>query len=238
MPRFIDLAGQRFGRLSVLSRSENQDKRTMWLCACDCGNKKVIMAHGLRDGRILSCGCLQKEMARKAHTIDLTGERFGRLLTLRKSEPNEYTPKKCRGNHWVCLCTCGIEVIVSARALISGGSRSCGCIRKEKMRALHLKHGGTDTRLYLVWRGMIERCYRDRHTGYKYYGARGICVCDEWRADFGSFRDWAMANGYDETAERNECTIDRIDVNGNYEPSNCRWVGWSVQQKNKRHSRG
>ena len=81
---------------------------------------------------------------------------------------------------------------------------------------------------------MISRCYTPSNTSYQRYGAKGVKVCDEWRKDFAAFQNWAMSNGYDETAKRGECTIDRIDVYGNYEPNNCRWVPTSVQNKNKR----
>lgn len=98
-------------------------------------------------------------------------------------------------------------------------------------------HGGAATRLYSVWRGMHSRCYQKSHNCYKYYGARGITICDEWLHDFGAFREWAMANGYDENAPRGQCTIDRIDNDKGYSPDNCRWVDMKVQAKNKGHSR-
>ena len=89
------------------------------------------------------------------------------------------------------------------------------------------------TRLNNVWSGMKERCYNPNATNYGAYGARGITVCTEWRDSFQAFYDWAMENGYDTTAKRGECTLDRIDVNGNYEPNNCRWVSMKVQAVNK-----
>lgn len=95
-------------------------------------------------------------------------------------------------------------------------------------------HGQSNTRLYRVWKGMRERCYSKNHIGYKFYGGRGITVCEEWKNSYETFRDWALENGYDETALFGECTLDRIDANGNYEPKNCRFVNIEKQNRNKR----
>lgn len=96
------------------------------------------------------------------------------------------------------------------------------------------KHGYSHTRLYKIWKSMRNRCLCETHPAYKNYGGRGISICEEWN-DFKNFHDWAFANGYDENARYMESTLDRIDVNGNYEPSNCRFVGWNTQSHNKRN---
>lgn len=96
------------------------------------------------------------------------------------------------------------------------------------------KHGGSHTRIYKIWKSMRNRCLCITHPSYKNYGGRGIKICSEWD-DFQSFRDWAYANGYDENAEYMRCTLDRIDVNGNYSPANCRFVDWKTQSRNKRN---
>ena len=96
------------------------------------------------------------------------------------------------------------------------------------------KHGHSGDRLYKVWNGMRQRCYNKNNINYENYGGRGIEICQEWLDDFMNFYDWAMKNGYDYNAEFGECTIDRIDVNSNYEPSNCRWTSVVEQAKNKR----
>lgn len=98
------------------------------------------------------------------------------------------------------------------------------------------KHGEKYTRLYKVWRGMKERCLYSWHSQWKNYGGRGIKVCPEWSNSYIAFRDWAMSHGYDPNAKKGECTIDRIDVNGDYEPTNCRWVSAKVQCNNKRNN--
>lgn len=94
------------------------------------------------------------------------------------------------------------------------------------------KHGGTGTRLHKVWTMMKQRCSNPNIVEYHRYGGRGIKVCDEWLS-FVNFRDWAMANGYDPEAPRGECTLDRIDNDGNYEPSNCRWIDLKEQMANR-----
>lgn len=95
-------------------------------------------------------------------------------------------------------------------------------------------HGLYKSRLYWVWHSMKDRCYNPKATSYKHYGGRGIKVCDEWKNSFKAFYDWAYSNGYDENAPRNKCTIDRINNDGDYEPSNCRWVDAKIQASNQR----
>jgi hypothetical protein len=97
---------------------------------------------------------------------------------------------------------------------------------------MKIKHGKANTRLFGLWRGILTRCNNPNRSDYKYYGGRGITVCDEWLHDFQAFYDWAMANGYEE-----HLTIDRIDVNGNYCPENCRWVTMQKQSENKSNRR-
>ena len=156
--------------------------------------------------------------------IPMIGERFGKLTVI------ERAPNNRRGQAmWICKCDCGenSQPIIGT-SLRSGKTHSCGC--------LNIKHHKRGTRLYKVWRDMKYRCYNPSAHLYERYGGRGIAVCDEWRNDFQAFYDWAMSNGYKEDAKRGECTIDRIYNNGNYEPSNCRWVSHKEQQDNKENT--
>lgn len=165
---------------------------------------------------------------------DLTGQRFGRLTAVRSVKGKDGRTA------WVCSCDCGGETTAKPGHLKSGHTKSCGCIFTDVMKGNRHRrtHGGAPaenkTRLYHVWQDMKRRCYNPNSSIYKHYGGRGIAVCEEWKTDFQEFRKWAQENGYNSEAPRGKCTLDRIDVNGNYEPSNCRWVDMKTQSANRR----
>lgn len=161
---------------------------------------------------------------------DLTGMTFGRLKVI---EQNGRTSD--RHILWKCKCECGKFTNVSSRELRSGKTKSCGCLQKDKIREMRYRHGDRNSRLYSVWKTMKKRCENKNCKSYKWYGAKGVSVCDEWH-DYSAFKKWALDNGYDEKAEKGECTIDRINPYGDYEPSNCKWVSMAEQARNKRNS--
>lgn len=154
---------------------------------------------------------------------DLTNKRFGRLTVLQHIRVGK---GKC-----YCICDCGKYKEVRADHLYRGLTQSCGCLKAERTSIKNKKHGECMTSLYGVWSGIKARCHNPRSTNYKNYGKRHIRVCDEWMKDFESFSKWAKENGY-----KKGLTIDRINVDGNYEPNNCRWVDNKTQCRNKRNN--
>lgn len=161
---------------------------------------------------------------------DLTGLRFGHLTVL------AHEGKTKHGNaQWLCLCDCGEKAVVAGGHLTSGHTVSCGC-RKRSVRPT-MTHGESKSRLYNVWILMRRRCKLPNDKNYSRYGGRGIKVCPEWDGDYEAFRDWALANGYDENAPYGECTLDRKNNDKGYSPDNCRWVNETVQANNRSSNR-
>lgn len=291
MSKVIDLTGQRFGKLKVISRYGTKRNRATWLCLCDCGKETIVTSDKLRSGHTKSCGCLISETA-KNNLIDLTGGKFGRWLVIEK-----YGNENSGDTLWKCKCDCGRIKNIRGSSLTSGNSKSCGCLARElnskrnrenykpkkiedltgrrygmltvvKMckhksgepvkwickcdcgnekiaKGVYLKNGKTShcgcnkpysyrlsyPRLYRIWTDMKQRCNNPNNDRAYDYGSRGIKVCKEWEYSFESFAKWALNNGYSD-----KLTLDRKDVNGNYEPSNCQWITSFAQMSNMRNN--
>ena len=155
---------------------------------------------------------------------DLTGQKFGRLTVI------SYYGVIKNHYYWNCICDCGKKCIVASTNLKSKRLESCGCLNKESVSIRKTKHKKSNTKLYKIWHNMKLRCYNVKNLNYKNYGGRNITICNEWQK-FENFYNWSITNGYNDNL-----SIDRINVNGNYEPNNCRWITIKEQQNNRRNN--
>lgn len=217
------LDGLKFGNLIVLNFSHIQGKQQncMWNCLCDCGNYTKVSTANLKNSGIQSCGCFPNRKIK-----DLVGQKFNLLTVVSFSH-------RCINNKpfWKCICDCGDITIVRANNLVSGGTKSCGCL--SKLHSLKTKHGLTvnnkKNNEIKSWAAMKQRCYNKKSPSYKHYGGRGITVCNRW---LNSVENFILDMGIRPSIKH---TLDRFpDVNGNYEPLNCRWATLKQQGETKR----
>lgn len=226
------LIGNTYGHLTVLERSEpvvkrNGKKEKAYKCRCDCGKIVNIAAWRIVTGDAKSCGCYK-------HPERMIGKKYGRLTVVKRIEDRHF-PSGSKQVQFECRCDCGNIVVATAGHLRDGHTKSCGCLKCDTAGVQSITHGGSSERLYRVWKNMVRRCEDPKTKNYNSYGGRGIRVCEEWH-DYATFRDWANSTGYDSSAARGECTIDRIDVDGDYCPENCQWSDAVGQARNKRNT--
>ena len=225
MPPKIDLTGQRFGKLVVLKENgKNKSGHIYWDCQCDCGNHiNVNMVH-MRNGTITACKNCRRTLK------DLTGQKFGYLTVI-----NEIGPDKNRNIVWKCQCDCGKIIHVFAQNLIRNHTISCGCYNSKSIKERNFKHGQatrkSTNQIYYSWSCMLKRCYNPNEQNYHNYGGRGIKVCKRWWKFKNFYKD--MGNTY-----KQGLTLERIDNDGDYRPSNCKWATRQEQSWNKRNIKG
>lgn len=217
-PEFV---GKSFGNLTVVEILERpkangkSGKAIQWVCECsECHKRRVLAPSRVKNGKA-ECKCANKKPSK------YIGARFGRLVVKEMYAKN--TSKR-----FICECDCGEIYDGDANAILRGKVKSCGCLARE----IH-ENAKYASPLWHTWSNMIARCEKPNGKAWDDYGGRGIRVCDEWH-DFKTFEEWAIGNGY-----RPGCglSLDRIDVNGNYEPDNCRYASTSVQLVNRRPRR-
>jgi hypothetical protein len=220
MPLLQNLLGQRFGDLTVLRAAPNsRGGRTRWICSCTCEGKTVVASCHLISGHTRSCGCLRHRTAGARFFKNLLGQRFGRLVVLARAGSDKHGRAI-----WLCACDCKNEVVLSSSVLVQGHTRSCGCLRREVRRELNSTHRMSGTPEYRVYQAAKSRCTNPNDRSFANYGGRGI-----------QFRYPSFESFF---ADLGQCppgrSLDRRNVNGNYEPGNCGWATRSEQASNRR----
>lgn len=213
-----DLSGQHISNWQVIKLdSVGYSGSQRWLCRCVCGTEQVLQHRDLKGRRIRHCGCKVINPY-----VPKVGEKFAMLTVLGLNDTLSLpTGRKV----YDCLCECGNQTILERSVLVNEVTKSCGCLQQISIRTLN---GMSKTPEYRIWCGMKGRCNSPTNKAYRYYGARGIQVCDRWQESFMNFYEDMGPRPYP------EYSLDRIDCDGHYEPGNVRWATPSEQLDNRK----
>lgn len=209
-----NLVGKKFGKLTVIEKHPvRKNKRIQWICRCDCGNEAKVVTYRLNNGETKSCGCLRKSK------FDLVNKHFGDLIVIRKH------PQKNKHGavQWHCKCACGRNIITTTSHLRNGSTKSCGKHKGTHRNAIK----GSESAEYQSWLSMRGRCTNKDNARYKDYGGRGITFCKRWD----SFENFLTDMG--EKSDPSH-SLERIDNDKGYNPSNCVWADATTQNRNQR----
>lgn len=221
-----NLVGHTFGKWNVLSLAEKtKHGDTRWLCQCECGNERIVYGHSLKSGQSVSCGCVPR-------LVDLTGKVFGKLTVIGYSHTRT-TPSSQGKPYWLCQCECGRKKVIQGCAMKNGSTVSCGCHKRDACKQMLFKHGHATrgpSLTYQCWRAMMMRCNDPSAHTFRFYGQRGISVCERWHTFANFLEDMGLRPS-------RKHSIDRYpDKNGNYCKENCRWATQKQQCRNTRRN--
>lgn len=236
MKKYKDYSGEKWGKIIVIEKVGSKEfcghKVALWRCMCDCGREIFLTSNQIRIHSPKSCGCSKERKPynknKESHLPDkeFIGKKYNKLTIIERFIDCD---NKGQGRKWLCECECGNTIIVNTHNLINDKTKQCNKCSNESIKTSVTKHGYCQKeRLYTTWLNMRDRCNNPNYLKYHLYGGRGIEVCESWN-DYSEFKNWAIKNGYDDSL-----SLDRIDVNGNYDPNNCRWVTQKTQCNNKR----
>lgn len=208
--------GKKYHSLTIIADGGIKNGRRYVIAECDCPNHTIreYKLKYLKNGDTKSCGCRKRELATR-RVDKYIGRQYGRWTV------SSFSTIKNECPYVICVCNCVDETRkeVALKYLLNGESTSCGCLKRELTGQRFSKHNLRDHKLYDIWGAIIQRCKNKKNKSYKNYGGRGITICKEWVSSFQAFFNWCLANGWEEGLE-----IDRENNDGNYEPSNCRFV--------------